>query len=133
MVELHTLNENNHSRSTSNNMSLEVESSWLLSHVVTQLSQQAKATMNCTQTSSFKICQARQMINSRTSASTCGDISGSLSNRAQVRLSLIIKGCASAQLCSARTAGVGMLSCRATTTSAGTRGNRIPYSVHGPS
>jgi hypothetical protein len=44
MVELHTLNENNHSRSASNNMSLEVESSWLLSHVVTQLSQQAKAT-----------------------------------------------------------------------------------------
>jgi hypothetical protein len=44
MVELHTLNENNHSRSTSNNMSLEVESSWLLSHVVAQLSKQAKAT-----------------------------------------------------------------------------------------
>ena len=42
MVKLHTKNENNQSRSTSNNMSLEVESSLRLPRVVTQLKKTAQ-------------------------------------------------------------------------------------------
>jgi hypothetical protein len=42
VVKLHPQNENNQSRSTSSNMSLEVESSLLLPQVVTQLKKTAQ-------------------------------------------------------------------------------------------